>query len=96
MDKSDIISVLEENREDLRDFGVQRIGLFGSFVRGEEGSDSDIDFLVTFEENSFDDYMGLKFFLEDLFDKDVDLVIESDVRDELSYVKEEAEYVSAA
>jgi predicted nucleotidyltransferase len=51
---------------------------------------------VVFEENSFDDYMGLKFFLEDLFDRDVDLVIESDIRSELDHVKREAEYVSPA
>ena len=55
-----------------------------------------MDFLVEFEDNNFDDYMGLKLFLEDLFGRDVDLVIESDVRSELEYVREEAKYVSTA
>ena len=40
--------------------------------------------------------MGLKLFLEDLFDRSVDLVIESDVREELDHVKRDAEYVTPA
>lgn len=96
LDREEILESLEESGEELKDFGVVRIGLFGSFLRDEHDGSSDLDFLVEFEENTFDDYMKLKFFLEDLFGRDVDLVIESDVRPELSHVREEAVYVSTA
>ena len=71
-----ILGALAEHREQIRSFGVRRIGVFGSFVRGEEREESDIDILIEFEEGerSFDTYMDLKFFLEDLFRRRVNLV----------------------
>lgn len=55
--------------EKIRGYGVRRIGLFGSYCRGEQTETSDVDILVEFEddEKTFDNYMDLKFFLEDLF-----------------------------
>lgn len=96
MRKEDVFDFLERHQTDLKDFNFERIGLFGSLLMGEAGENSDLDFLVVFDENSFDNYMGLKLFLEDLFDRRVDLVIESDEREELSHVKRDAEYVKAA
>ena len=60
----------------ISEFHVKRIGIFGSFARQKERTDSDIDILVDFEEGAktFDRFMELKFFLEDLFDRKVDLV----------------------
>ena len=60
-------------------FGVAKIGIFGSFVRGEERPDRDVDVLVTFRngEKTFDNYMGTKFYLEDLFERKVDLVTDA-------------------
>lgn len=57
-------------------YSVKKIGVFGSFAKGREKSDSDVDVLVEFEEGykTFDNYMELKFFLEDLFSRRVDLV----------------------
>lgn len=71
-----ILGTLAEHRERIRSLGVRRIGVFGSFARGEEREESDIDILIEFEEGgrSFDTYMDLKFFLEDLFGRRVDLV----------------------
>ena len=72
-------SILEER------FGVKRIGVFGSFVRGEERPESDVDVLVVFQkdEETFDHYMDCKFYLEDLFDRHVDLVIEDTIKSRL-------------
>jgi len=58
-------------------YGVKRIGFFGSFVRSEQKETSDVDVLVEFEKGAktFDNYMNLKFFLEDIFGRKVDLVI---------------------
>ncbi|WP_067052306.1 nucleotidyltransferase family protein [Methanofollis ethanolicus] len=71
-----IMGALADHRARIRSLGVRRIGIFGSFVRGEEREDSDIDILIEFEEGrrSFDTYMDLTFFLEDLFGRHVDLV----------------------
>lgn len=71
-----ILGALAEHRERIRSMGIQRIGVFGSFARGEEHEESDIDILIKFKEGgrSFDTYMDLKFFLEDLFGRRVDLV----------------------
>lgn len=66
------------NRYDLKkNYGVKRIGFFGSFVRSEQKETSDVDVLVEFEKGAktFDNYMNLKFFLEDIFGRKVDLVI---------------------
>ncbi len=81
-----ILGALAEHRERIRSHGVRRIGLFGSFARGEEREGSDIDILIEFEEGerSFDAYMDLKFFLEDLFRRRVDLVDRDTVRPALA------------
>ena len=69
--------ILKINEQLIRQkYGVKRIGIFGSFSRGEEKEGSDIDILVEFEKGckTFDNYMDLKFFLADLFHRKVDLV----------------------
>jgi predicted nucleotidyltransferase len=70
-----VLGRLEENREALMRFGVKSLGLFGSAARGESTASSDLDFVVEFERNTFDAYMGLKEFLEGLFGCPVDLVL---------------------
>ena len=74
--KREIFALLAENESHLRRLGVGRCGLFGSFARGEQNEDSDVDILVEFEEGrkSFDNFMALAFFLEDLFGRKVDLL----------------------
>jgi len=74
--KQDVLAILHENRVRLRSFGVRRLGLFGSFVRGEQREDSDIDFLVEFEpgQKTFDHFMNLAVLLEDLLRRRVELV----------------------
>jgi excisionase family DNA binding protein len=64
-------------------FGVRRIGVFGSAARGEAGPGSDVDVLVEFEDPAFDRYMELKFYLEDLFGRQCDLVIEESLKESL-------------
>src|SRR5699024_12503406 len=73
---SDNLSVWKEKH------GVQRIGLFGSYSRGEQKVSSDIDIVVEFLDGkmTFDNYMDLKFDLEDHFKKPVDLVILDDIK----------------
>ena len=59
----------------LKRYGVKRVGLFGSYVRGEMKEDSDIDILVEIEKNiSLLDFVGLKQEIEEALRKKVDLV----------------------
>lgn len=75
--------------------GVHKLGLFGSYLRGTAKADSDMDFLVVLERPSFDDYMDVKFFLEDLFQSQVDLVIEENLKVGLRpYILNEVKYVA--
>jgi len=71
----EILHIIELHRDAIKKFGVRRLGLFGSHVRGEGKDSSDLDFVVDFEEKTFDNYMDLKEFLENLFKCPVDLVI---------------------
>ena len=79
--------------ETLREFGVKRIGVFGSVAHGEARADSDLDLLVELERHTFDDYFGAKHFLEDLFGSSVDLVELEGLRPRLRpYVEPDLRY----
>jgi predicted nucleotidyltransferase len=56
--------------------GVRSLGLFGSFVRGEQTPSSDVDVLVEFADgmHTFDNFMDLSLLLEDALGRSVDLV----------------------
>lgn len=75
LSRKSILSALQANGDEIRRFGVRRLGLFGSVARGEDTEQSDLDFLVEFESKSFDSYMDLRDFLERLFGRRVDLVM---------------------
>lgn len=79
----EIIKTLQANRPSLKKFGVRRLGLFGSFSRGDAQRTSDLDFVVDFEKKSFDAYMDLKELLEKLFHCPVDLVLSSSIKPRL-------------
>ena len=70
-----VIDILRSHEQEIKGrFAVRRIGLLGSFVRGKETKESDIDILVEFEDPTFRNFMNLAFFLEDLFGRRVDLL----------------------
>jgi uncharacterized protein len=81
--REDILKLIEQNQTALRKLGVRRLGLFGSCARGEATAGSDLDFVVEFSEKSFDAYMDLKSFLENLFRSRVDLVTMSSIKPRL-------------
>jgi len=93
----DIQAILQERKNYLAEkFGVIEIAIFGSYARGEQGKDSDVDLIVDFKEGykTFDNYMNLKFYLEELFGKKVDLVIKSAINPRIKpFIIEEAIYV---
>ena len=93
LEKRSIIKMLESHKADIKEHGVKRIGLFGSALKGSLKRKSDLDFLVTFDKPTFDGYMDLKFMLERLFHRKIDLVLEENLKARLRYVKGEALYV---
>lgn len=78
--RSDIFTLLDKHREEIRAFGVRELGIFGSFARGEQTDKSDVDVLVEMDLRTFDSYMNLLFFLEDLFGRKVDLVVKDTIK----------------
>ena len=95
LSKHFIKQTLADNRETLRKYGVKQIGLFGSYVNGTAHAASDIDLLVELEQSTFHDYMGLVLFLEDLFEKKVDLVAVKCVKSDLKpYIEKQVEYIT--
>jgi len=73
MKTEEIIRILRKNRTELERYNVRNLWLFGSATRKE--LPGDLDFLVSFErEPDLNDFMGLKFLLEELFQKKVDLL----------------------
>jgi uncharacterized protein len=93
----EVRAILEANRTRfVAERGVREIGVFGSLVRGQEKAESDIDIFVEFDpgHKTFDNYMELKFLLEELLGSQVDLVIKTAIRDEIrDSVLSEAVYV---
>jgi len=73
--REQVLAKLGEERDNILRFGVRSLGLFGSVARAENTSASDLDMLVEFDHKSFDAYMDLKAYLENLFDCPVDLVL---------------------
>jgi predicted nucleotidyltransferase len=74
--KDQILMFLAQNKDLFRDkYHIIRIGLFGSYARGEQNIDSDIDLLVEFEENTQDLY-DLKLQLKDFFLKTIGVEID--------------------
>mgnify|MGYP000383165441 CR=1 FL=1 len=95
LSKEKILRTITENRQKIKGYGVRRIGLFGSCLKGTLDEKSDIDLIVEFENKTFDNYMDLKFFLEDLFKRKVDLVFIDTLKPRLKpYILEEAEYAT--
>lgn len=73
---NEFLEQLEAKRSELRRFGVRRLGLFGSCVRGAARPDSDVDVLVDFESGrkTLANLVDLGDFLEALFHRRVELI----------------------
>ena len=97
------IEILKKYEDVIKQrYYVKKIGIFGSFARGEETEGSDIDVLVDLKDGyeTFDNFMDLKYFLEDLFNRKVDLVtidalrpqLKDDILQEVIYTQKLHEY----
>jgi uncharacterized protein len=96
--KAQVLALLQEYQQELHRFGVKSCGVFGSFARDAAIHDqSDVDILVAFEpdQKTFDNFIHLSFFLEDIFGRAVDLITIEALSPYIGpRILDEAEYVS--
>jgi len=96
MKRIEALKLLQAHKAGLaKQFGVVRLALFGSTARDTAGPDSDIDILVEFDGPATSArYFGVRFYLEDLLGRPVDLVTEKALRPELRpFIEKEALHV---
>lgn len=95
MTRVQILDFLRLHKQEMHDrFGVIKIGLFGSYARGDARIGSDVDVAIELSENTADSYFGLLHFLEDSFDARIDLGIESNFKPLIKpYIMREIVYV---
>jgi predicted nucleotidyltransferase len=93
----EVIKFIKNQKKELEQkFGIKKIGIFGSYARGEQTEKSDLDILIEFKEKfeTFRNYMQLKFYLEDNLKIKVDLVVASTLKEKLKpYIMKEVLYV---
>jgi len=74
MTKNEILNELSKNKSYIeQNFEVDKIGLFGSYAKGKQAEESDIDIYVEFKHKTFDNLAGLWNYLEELYHKKIDL-----------------------
>lgn len=89
LERDEVVTRVRSHRSELNALGVKSLDLFGSVARGETRAGSDVDVLVEFQSSpSFDQFMDLKFFLEDLLGRQVDLVTPSALKPRMRPVVE--------
>src|SRR3989344_4824065 len=88
-----IIKEIQRKGKDIKKYNVKKIGLFGSYVKNKQHKKSDIDIAVTFDKETYDNYINLLFLLEKIFKRKIDLIIEKDIHPELKSIKKEIKYV---
>jgi len=96
MGKKEIVDIIRGSNAEIKArYGVRRLGLFGSYVRGQEGKRSDIDILVSFNRDiDLFEFIDLREFLETRLCGKVDLVMESALKPAIGKrILTEVEYV---
>jgi hypothetical protein len=94
--KEEILNILKSHIEEIRGFGVTRIGLFGSFARDQQKEESDVDILVEFlsGKKTFRNFVQLVYLLEELLHRQVELVTTESLSPYLKpYIFNEVKYV---
>lgn len=97
MNKATIFIAIQNKKSVLKNYGVKDLGLFGSFVRDEATETSDIDLIVEFEtgKKTYNNFIGLAYFLEDLLGRRVELLTSQSLSPYLkTNILKEVEYVA--
>src|SRR5258707_105897 len=97
--KSELFERLHQHSTNIRKFGVQRLGIFGSFSRDSASKSSDVDFFgeVGTRPKNVDPFMDLAIYLQDITGRKIELVTRQSLNKFIGkYILEEVEYVSLA
>jgi len=97
--KKELNLLLSTNKEEIKKYGVKKLGIFGSFVRDEATEKSDIDFLIEFvpEYKTLKNFIGLTNFLSGLTGRKIEIVTPQSLNKFIGkYILSEVEYVSIA
>lgn len=95
--KNDITSLIFQNKSQIHKYGAKSIGLFGSFASGKQNDESDIDLIVEFEKEkkTFHNFINLTYFLEDLFQRRVELITPESISKYIKpHILKNTDYVS--
>ncbi|MBI3397019.1 nucleotidyltransferase family protein [Candidatus Woesebacteria bacterium] len=96
MNTSGILELIDARKSDISKLGIVKVGLFGSFSRGEQNKESDIDLLVEFDKNkkNYQNYMNFVKLAENLFGRKVEVVTPESLSPYIApYIKKEVKYV---
>lgn len=96
MGKQEILNIIKSSKPDLvARYGVREVGLFGSYLRGQERMSSDIDILVSFDRDiDLFEFIDLREFLEEKLQAKVDLVMSSALKPSVGRrILKEVQYV---
>jgi uncharacterized protein len=97
--KQELLQLIHAHEQQIHNYGVKQLGIFGSFVRDEVKQSSDIDFLIEFypEKKNFDNFIELAFYLQDLLGRKVEIVTPQSLSKYIGpYILKEVEYVPFA
>ncbi|MCZ4221899.1 nucleotidyltransferase family protein [Pedobacter rhodius] len=95
--KDTLITLLKANSQELKSYGVLNLSIFGSFITGKLNAKSDVDLLIDFDpgKKSFDNFMDLSFFVEDLLGRKVEVITPQSLSKYIgSHILKQAEHVA--
>jgi len=93
---NDVLEAINAKKSDIGKLGIVKVGLFGSFSRGDQTQESDIDLLIEFDKDkkNFKNYMNFVKLAENLFGRDVEVVTPESLSPYIApYIKKEVKYV---
>ncbi len=94
--KQQILTLIADNKQAFSNFGAHKVGLFGSFVRGDQTRDSDVDLLIEFVpgQKNYRNLLGTADLAEGLVGRRVEIVTVGSLSPFIApYIEKEVEYV---
>ncbi len=95
--KENVLERILTYQDKIKKYGVRKLGMFGSFVRSEQDAESDMDLLVEFDQDkkTFDNFIQLNFFLEEVLSRRVELITTDSLSPYIGpHILKEVEYVA--
>lgn len=97
--RQDIIDIIQKNKQELKDYGIAKLGIFGSFARDSQTKNSDIDLIVEFEKNkkNYKNLINSADFMENILGRSIDIVTQQSLSPHIGpHIMKEVKYVEIA